>query len=254
MPQQSARACVPVRVYPWCVLLLLCIGVVVAHSQYSTRPLPHTNNNLSLSAQLWESNLHIANQVLASPFIRAIAAGVLPPDVYGSFIVQDIFYCANAQEDYVTGIKRVQNDPLRRNLTAFLLGEYEGYIVYNKAYFDTWRISNHSCIVPKVNTTLYVDLERDIAVNYAPELLVIVMTPCLVLWDWLGRQLIAEGVKSTNPYYSFVSYMMDGAGVQKFNNYIDYLAPSIDVELAASVYKSAMMGELGMFLEGFHTH
>lgn len=61
--------------------------------------------------------------------------------------------------------------------------------------------------------------------NYAPELLVVVMTPCMILWDWLGNQLLAAGVNPNNLYYPFVTHMMDAHGVQRFNDFIDFLAP-----------------------------
>jgi len=212
--------------------------------------LAHSTSNAPLSAQLWEQNLAIAQQVLATPFIRALADGTLSPDVYGSFVVQDIYYCGSAQDDYVIGIARVQRDPSKNNLTAFFLAQYESYIAYNKAYYDTWHIANYSGITPEHGTASYADLEEEVAVNYPPELLVVVMTPCDVLWDWLGTQLLTvEGVQPTNPYYPFIRNMLDPKGAKKFNDFIDYLASSIDVDQAFSVYKGAMLGELGMFTQ-----
>jgi len=207
--------------------------------------------NITFSKQLWENNLHIANSVLHTPFLRGISDGTLPVDLYGSFIVQDIYYSANSEEDFYIGLGRVRGIPSKHNLTVFFEAQLEGAIAYDKEYYDTWRIRDYRGIDPFPNTTIYVELEHDVALNLPPELLVVVMTPCIVLWDWLGRQLLSEGVTSANLYYPFVQNMLDPKDVEEYNNFIDLLVPSIDLELAAAVYNKAMLGELGMFLEGY---
>jgi len=200
---------------------------------------------ISFSQQLWENNLIVANEVLDTPFLRAIADGSLPPDVYGAFIMQDIYYCEKAQVAYEIGINRTNNVPSKKDLQIFFEERLENYVQYNGLYRAQWQIAP-SCIKPLPNTSNYVQLESDIAENQQEELLAVVMTPCMVLWDWLGSQLLNR-TSDSNPYLSFIKYMRDPDGVEAMNSFLDILIPSLDEAVASEVYHSAILGELGMF-------
>lgn len=198
----------------------------------------------SLFFKLWNSNINIANQALATLYIQGIKNGTLDPIKYGAFTVSDAYYCYEGAQGYLNAESQTQ-DPI---LKAFLLKKYESYNTYNQTFTSIWRLRDASGIVPLPPTLAYSDFEQDVASHQDPIYTLITMIPCEYLWYWLANQ-ISPPVQG-NLYASWITGNDYPDGAYTMGNFIEQYVKTnpIDENLAMNLYSQAMNYELQNFI------
>lgn len=215
---------------------------VIAEHNLSTQPPPRD----SLFWKMWEASKPIAETALQTPFIQGIGAGTLDPVRYGSFNVNDAYYCFNGVSDYRTAAQRAVDKGLKR----FIEAKYESYQKYNEAFTQIWHVKDASSIIPSHVCQEYSDFETHIASKEDPIYCLVAMLPCEYLWAWLGERLSPP--KPENLYAPWVKENNDPSGAYAMGNFLDYyqkLNPgAIDSEKAITIYIEAMNHELKNFV------
>jgi thiaminase/transcriptional activator TenA len=210
--------------------------MIAKHSLCTDPPPPD-----SLFWAMWDSCTRIAQEALQTPFIQGINAGTLDPVVYGSFNVNDAYYCFNGAPDYYSAAQH-SVDPVLR---LFLLAKYNSYQRYNTTFPQTWRIKDATSIIPFDVCLQYSEYETNIAADYDPIYCLIVMLPCEYLWSWLGEQLSPPS--SQNLYAPWVTGNNDPSGAYAMGNFLDAYQKAnpdvIDQTTAIHIYTQAMSYE-----------
>ncbi len=197
--------------------------------------------------ELWQENMHLAEQALQTDFIQGIRAGNLDPNQYGSYTVMDAYYCFSAAEDYGVVASRCSDHP---NLLVYLTHKHESYQKYNASFSQQWGIGSGSCLLPNEAVSNYSALESQVCQQEDPIYALVVMLPCEYLWYWLSDQIRAEATES-NLYAFWIKGNLDPSGAYAMGNELEaYLKDhpgGIDRDKARRFYTQAMQGELGDF-------
>lgn len=98
----------------------------------------------SLFWKLWNKNSHIAEKALHTSYIQGIKNGTLSPETYGSYVVNDAYYCFKGADDYDMAAKR-DNDPY---LKDYLNRKAESFKEYNQEFVKKWHIKDAASVVP----------------------------------------------------------------------------------------------------------
>lgn len=198
----------------------------------------------SLFFELWNENFETAKKALATSYIQGIRNGVLDPIVYGSFMVNDAYYCYHGAANYLNAANKT-NHPV---LKAFLLKKYHSYNEYNQTFSNTWRLQDASGVRPLEPTKKYADFEQEVALRYESIYTLIVMIPCEYLWYWLASQI--EPMESNNLYVSWGLANNDPKGAYAMGNFLENYVKhnGIDKKQALEIYSKAIQYELENFI------
>ena len=215
----------------------------MSHSYTSETSGAASQTAVSLSAYLWNNSQDLAQAALATKYIQGIKNGLLDPNAYGQYSVQDVVYCHNGVTDWQAVASRAQ----RPEVQAFAKARVLSWQKYAAETYGDWHISDPAAVSLSAAAQTYADFESKVAHTYDPLYAVVVMIPCDRLWHWLATQL--KGKAATPNAYQF---WIDGNsagdnGAAKMEAVVDKHAANIVQERALTVYRTAMLGEVNFF-------
>lgn len=204
---------------------------------------------MTLSAALWSDNADVAADVLVHPFVRGIADGSLPREVFAGYIAQDAFFLESFARAYALALAHSPDTPTLLTLADLLTGVRQE-LGLHAAYAASWGI-DMAGVEPLPATLAYTEFllataaTQDLGVTFAA------MTPCMRLYAWLGSSLDPD---AAGPYTQWVQTYADpgfettAAALERL---LDDQADSAALRVA---YRRAMDLELGFFEAAFVQH
>jgi len=217
--------------------------------QLTQAPLPlllsgrRPSDSDSLSMRLFHANLDLAQEAYETDYLQNMMKGVLSPDIYGQYSVQDVAYCNTGLADWES-LRDRTTDTTVKEFASARVKSWEGYI--SSTYAD-WHITDPSAIKLSDAAQQYVDYESKVCREYDPIYAAIVMAPCDRLWYWVSNQM-----KSNSPNGNVYQKWIDDnssyeQGALELETFIDANMAMIDEEKASVVYRTAMLAEVNFF-------
>jgi thiaminase (transcriptional activator TenA) len=197
---------------------------------------------MTLSAALWSENADLASDVLAHPFIRGIADGSLPRELFARYIAQDAFFLESFARAYALALAR-SSDTGTLLTVADLLAGVRQELGLHASYAGSWGI-DMADIRPQPATLGYTEFllatasTADLGVIYAA------MTPCMRLYAWLGASMDAA---KAGPYAQWVQTYADEEFDQTATSLEGLLDRADDSPAVRTAYRRAMRLELEFF-------
>lgn len=148
---------------------------------------------VSLARRLWNDNADLAAGALEHPFVRSLADGTLPHDVFAGYVAQDAFFLDSFARAYALALA---HSPDRAALDAFadLLAGARRELHLHSSYAQRLGI-NLPAVTPAVATLAYTDFLLATASLGGVGLTCAAMTPCMRLYAYLGQSLSAGAVE-----------------------------------------------------------
>jgi thiaminase/transcriptional activator TenA len=144
---------------------------------------------VSLARTLWTANADLTAAALAHPFVRGIADGSLPEELFAGYVAQDAFFLEAFARGYALGVARSSD---RAGLDAFadLLQGVREELRLHAGYAARWGI-DLAGVVPVPATLAYTDFLLATASLGDVGVLCAAMTPCMRLYAHLGAAVAA---------------------------------------------------------------
>jgi thiaminase/transcriptional activator TenA len=201
---------------------------------------------MTLSAALWSENADLASDVLAHPFVRGIADGSLPRELFAGYIAQDAFFLESFARAYALALARSSDTGTLLTL-ADLLGGVRQELGLHASYAGAWGI-DMADVRPQPATLGYTEFllatasTQDLGVIYGA------MTPCMRLYAWLGASMDAA---KAGPYAHWVQTYADEEFDQTAASLEQLLDRADDTAAVRTAYRRAMRLELEFFEASF---
>ena len=198
---------------------------------------------MTLAGDLWAANADLAAEALAHPFVRGIADGTLPRELFAGYVAQDAFFLEAFARAYALG---VAHSPDRTTLDAFadLLAGVREELRLHASYAARWGI-DLAAVEPAPATLAYTDFLLATACLGGSGLTCAAMTPCMRLYAYLGRALSGQAQGS---YTEWVDTYADPAFEElavTLERLLDRTAS--DSPALRRAYRRAMQLELAFF-------
>jgi thiaminase/transcriptional activator TenA len=201
---------------------------------------------VSLAQRLWVDNAELAGRALAHPFVRGVADGSLPRQVFSGYVAQDSFFLEAFARAYALALAA---SPDTETVLAFagLIAGVRDELRMHAAYAARWGV-DPSTTSPAEATLAYTEFLLATAATGTVGLVCAALTPCMRLYAHLGQSLAVEGVAADSAYGSWVTAYADPA----FGILADQLealldAHATDTPAVRAAYVRAMRLELAFF-------
>jgi thiaminase (transcriptional activator TenA) len=201
---------------------------------------------VSLARRLWVDNADLAGRALAHPFVRGVADGSLPREVFSGYVAQDAFFLEAFARAYALALAA---SPDTETVLAFagLIAGVRDELSMHAAYAARWGV-DPSTTSPAEATLAYTEFLLATAATGTVGLVCAAMTPCMRLYAHLGQSLAVEGVAADSSYGLWVAAYADPA----FGILADQLealldAHATDTPAVRAAYGRAMRLELAFF-------
>jgi len=196
-----------------------------------------------LSQQLWVANVGLAEAALGGRFVRGVADGTLPREVFAGYIAQDAHFLRSFARAYALCLAASPDEP---TLLAFAdlitgvrqeLGLHAAYAAHGTP--------------PTPATLAYTDFLLATAATAGLGVTCAAMTPCMRLYAHLG-QVVAAARAPAGPYAGWVQTYADpafAALAARLEGLLDQYGqhgPQV-----RSAYRRAMQLEVGFFEAAF---
>ena len=199
----------------------------------------------SLSASLWADNADLVDAALQHRFVRGLADGSLPREVFAGYVAQDAFFLECFVRGYALGVARSRE---RKTLDIFadLLDGARQELHLHAGYADRWGVDLTS-VEPAPATLAYTDFLLATASLGDIGLTCAAMTPCMRLYAWLGRELQPVAAPDGR-YREWVETYAD-PGFQNLAMTLEDLLDRLggNPSVVAKHYRTAMRLELAFF-------
>ena len=198
---------------------------------------------MRLSQQLWVANVGLAEAALGGRFVRGVADGTLPREVFAGYIAQDAHFLRSFARAYALCLAASPDEP---TLLAFadLITGVRQELGLHAAYAQEWGAAPAA---PAPATLAYTDFLLATAATAGLGATCAAMTPCMRLYAWLGARVAAEG-EPAGPYAAWVRTYADpgfAALAARLEGLLD--AHGEDGPAVRQAYRRAMELELGFF-------
>ena len=152
---------------------------------------------MSLAQRLWVDNADLAGRALAHPFVRGVADGSLPRQVFSGYVAQDAFFLEAFARAYALALAA---SPDTQTVLAFagLIAGVRDELSMHAAYAARWGV-DPSTTFPAEATLTYTEFLLAMAATCTVGLVCAAMTPCMRLYAHLGQSLAVEGLPRTAP-------------------------------------------------------
>jgi thiaminase/transcriptional activator TenA len=198
-----------------------------------------------LAQDLWQTNLDLARECLAHPFMRGIADGTLPRQRFAFYVGQDTcFLEAFARAYSIAAAKAPDGETLRtfHRLTGGVLEELR----LHKGYAAAWGVDVRA-LSPAPATRHYTDFLLATAWQHEIGLTAVAMSPCMRLYAFLGQELARNGI----PKHLYADWIRTYSS-QAFDELAQLLERLVDshasdTHLVRSTYAYAMRCERDFF-------
>lgn len=200
---------------------------------------------MSISSTLWQANIDLAQACLDNPFVRGIGDGSLPRHKFAYYVGQDAFFLEAFARAYSIAAAKAPDFNGFRTFHALAGGVLEELQLHTN-YASSWGIDLHS-IQPGAATRRYTDFLIATAWSGNSGLTAAAMSPCMRLYEFLGKELACDGIPEHD--YSEWIRIYSGADfdeiAQKLADLVDTY--TTDTNLIHSTYRYAMQCELDFF-------
>jgi thiaminase/transcriptional activator TenA len=194
---------------------------------------------------LWRSNEDLARAALEHRFVRRLADGSLPSDVFKTYVAQDAYFLDAFARAYALGLARCPDQDGMRSFFDLLRGAlselhlHAGYAA--RLGIDLTHVS------PLPPTLAYTDFLLATAALGTVGETCAAMTPCMRLYAFLGQSLRSRAADA-NPYAEWIRTYADAefdALACRLEALLDrYAAPGLRIP---SLYRRALLLELAFF-------
>ncbi|MBC7375317.1 MAG: TenA family protein [Frankiales bacterium] len=204
---------------------------------------------MSLSQQLWAANSELAASALGGRFVRGVADGTLPREVFAGYIAQDAHFLRSFARAYALCLAASPDEPTLLAFADLITGVREE-LGLHAAYAARWGVDPHG-IPPAPATLAYTDFLLATAATAGLGVTCAAMTPCMRLYAHLGQELAAVRAPA-GPYAEWVRTYADpafAALAARLEGLLDHNGqhgPQV-----SSAYRRAMQLEVGFFEAAF---
>lgn len=164
------------------------------------------------SCTLWQDNQHLFYASLLNPFVRALADGSLPREVFNEYLSQDIYYLNVFEEALSTlhdliqldiGVHGIYREEAKQRALALLRSVqteislvHESFISIEKCHTISWATDSYTNFLRKVQT----DPKSSVAEILAS------LLPCFRLYAEIARYLDGTVLSSheNHPYSQWI--------------------------------------------------
>lgn len=206
--------------------------------------------NTPLSTRLWRENADLAEACLRHPFVRGLADGSLPAEVFARYVAQDVFYLEAFFRAYALAAARCEGRHDVAVIFHRLMGGVLDELEMHSGHATRLGIETGN-VTPSPTTAGYVDLLLNTAWHGGLGEIIAVMTPCMRSYAFLGHAL-AKQRSENHPYREWIdAYSSDE---------MDELAAELELLLdefaedsprVHQLYRRAMEHELDFFSASF---
>jgi len=200
---------------------------------------------MTISSELWQANLDLAQACLEHPFVQGIADGTLERKKFAYYVGQDAFFLeafARAYSIVAAKAPDWEGFSVFHNLAGGVLEELR----LHEAYAAAWEVNLRS-VEPEPATRRYTDFLLSTAWGNDVGLTTAAMSPCMRLYAFLGQHL-AQGEVPDHPYADWIrtySSLEFGQLAQQLESLTErYTSPTPQVH---SIYRYAMLCERDFF-------
>jgi thiaminase/transcriptional activator TenA len=203
-----------------------------------------------LHLRLWEENQDLARACLDHPFVRRLADGSLPAEVFGRYVAQDVYYLEAFFRAYALAAARCEG----RHSAAVAFHRLMGGVLQELEMHAGHAASlglDLGAVTPHPATTAYVDLLLEVAWQRGLGPTIAVMTPCMRLYAFLGHEL-AACLRPGHPYREWIETYSSPEAEElagTLETMLDELAE--DGPEVHRLYRRAMECELAFFAAPF---
>jgi thiaminase (transcriptional activator TenA) len=199
---------------------------------------------VSTARRLWDANHNLAQAALAHRFVRGLADGSLPEQVFNTYVAQDAFFLDAFARAYALALARCPERDGMRSFFDLLSGALDELRLH-AGYAERLGI-DLSAVEALPGTSAYTDFLLATAGLGSVGETCAAMTPCMRLYAFLGQSLASRAVEA-NPYAEWIRTYSDAsfeALAVRLEDLLDQYAsgPRID-----ALYRRAMQLELAFF-------
>ena len=203
-----------------------------------------------LHLRLWDENRDLARACLEHAFVRQLGDGRLPAAVFGRYVAQDVYYLEAFFRAYALAAARCEGH--HRAAVAFhrLMGGVLRELEMHAGHAEELGLELEA-VTPHPATTAYVSLLLEVAWQRGLSQTIAVMTPCMRLYAFLGRELAAKR-RPDHPYREWIDAYSSPEAEElagTLEGLLDELAED-DLEVH-ELYRKAMECELAFFAAAF---
>ncbi|NEQ54590.1 MAG: TenA family protein [Leptolyngbya sp. SIO3F4] len=200
---------------------------------------------MTLSSELWQQYLELANESLAHPFVQGIADGTLPKEKFAYYVGQDAFFLEAFARAYSIAAAKAptwQSFNVFHDLAAGVLSELK----LHQSYAQIWSV-NLDQVKPGGATRQYTDFLLATAWSQPVGVIAVAMSPCMRLYAYLGQQLAQGGIPEHSYKDWIVTYSSDEFEplAAQLEVIVDEYAQ--DTQLVRDTYCHAMICERDFF-------
>lgn len=203
-----------------------------------------------LHERLWHENLDLAQACLEHPFVRGLADGTLPAEIFGRYVAQDAFYLEAFFRAYALAAARCEGRHDAAIAFHRLMGGVLDELAMHAKHASRLGI-DLTAATPYAATSDYVDFLLGVAWNRGLGEIIAAMTPCMRLYAYLGGEL-AESRRPGHPYAGWIE-TYSGAEMEELAATLEGLldeltTPGVET---SRLYRCAMESELAFFSAPF---
>jgi len=204
----------------------------------------------TLHERLWEESRDLAGACLEHPFVRGLRDGSLPAEVFGRYVAQDVYYLEAFFRAYALAAARCEG----RHSAAVAFHRLMGGVLQELEMHAGHAASlglDLSAVRPHPATRAYVDLLLEVAWKRGLGPTIAVMTPCMRLYAFLGRELAAH-LWPGHPYREWIE-TYSGPEAEELAGALEGLLDELaeDAPEIHRLYRRAMECELAFFAAPF---
>ena len=174
--------------------------------------LPAFINARGWSGQAWNAALPVFRKILEHPFVRGLASGSLPQDVFACYVRQDALYL----ESYARTMSAIAARLPRQEQCDLMTGFIKDTLAAERYMHELYSGMNEKHLPPapaKASPTcqLYMSYEARVAATAPVEAACAVILPCFTVYQQVGAHLLAAHKKKGNPYKAWIDAYADPA-------------------------------------------
>jgi thiaminase/transcriptional activator TenA len=183
-----------------------------------------------------------------------LIAGALDPDVFRSYVGQDVYYLRAFVQGYALILARLEQAE-HQVLLHELIGDALREIEMHQQHAAELTI-DLDAVTPLRATEDYVNHLLDVGWNGDAALTLAAMTPCMRLYAYLGEHAVADGPPAEDhPYRSWIEAYSD-PGFHELTVQLESLLDELatDTPELHKVYRRSMECELAFFEAALQSH
>lgn len=201
---------------------------------------------MTLSNDLWQANMDLAQASLEHPFVQGIADGTLPRERFAYYVGQDAFYLEAFARAYGIAAAKAPDWHGFRMFHTLADGVLEE-LGLHEGYAAEWGL-NLQAVEPGPTTRRYTDFLLATAWAHDVGVTAVAMSPCMRLYAFLGQELAKKDDIPDHAYANWIrTYSSDE--VEDLAQQLEHLADryAADTSLVRSTYRYAMLCERDFF-------